>query len=813
MNKKRLVSFCAALLALTLIFTAVPAMAEYNAHVQKTDAGRINLRSGPAAQHRVLATIEPGTPLEVLGLSGKWAHVLVADPNGDGTLEGYMYTDYIEYTTYDPTPSSYSGEVVYDWQGGDAKCAYPPITENTTMYVNTGNSGRLHLREYASRQARSLGLYSNGTSVTVLNRSSVWAFVYANGVYGYMMLTYLSSSPYTLPYPIVPPTPTETRYVNTGNSGRLHLREFPSQNARSLGLFPNGTIVSAADLGNGWSYVNINGMVGYMMSVFLSQTPPYNPDPPQPTQYTIKYVYSPDGSKVDLRAGMSVSSQLLGSYANGTQVRVYHDFGTWSYVYVDRKLGYMQSNRLSASPYTPPHPTNPIGTATVVHPNGSFVYLRSTRSTASLDNVLAKVPSGARVTVYERDEWYSLIKYNNIIGYMVSHFLQYGVVPAPSPTPANRVVKMIVGGTVMRSSREEGNANNIITYLEHGTLVEILLTYPDEWRYIDYNGLKGYIHGPVVASVYTDGDQTSPMMPVVPESPVIFRAVVRHPNGSFVNLRYSRSTADNSNVLVQVPSGSVVEVMEQSGNWTKLRYNGVVGYMVSTYVVRLDQEPASVPSVPLTPAQTTSTSTVPAAPITPAQPQNPSSASGSPYGRRVVWNNNSGFVYLRSSRDSSNIDNVLMKVYNGTLVDLLRDEGLWSFVSVNGTVGYMVSSYLALESQSFSSTTGGSGSSSQITPAQSTSSSSVASTPITPAQSQSASSASGSPYGQRVVRAKENGAYVFLRSSRDMNSKTNIIKQIANGTIVDVLEIYDGWMKVRVDGMEGYLPSKYLKKI
>ena len=42
MNKKRLVSFCAALLALTLIFTAVPAMAEYNAHVQKTDAGRIN---------------------------------------------------------------------------------------------------------------------------------------------------------------------------------------------------------------------------------------------------------------------------------------------------------------------------------------------------------------------------------------------------------------------------------------------------------------------------------------------------------------------------------------------------------------------------------------------------------------------------------------------------------------------------------------------------------------------------------------------------------------------------------------------------
>ena len=698
MNKKRLVSLCALLLALMLVFSAVPVSAEVNAYVRDAGIGKINMRSGPATQYRVVAALVPYTLLEVLDVWGKWAHVRLSVPTADGVTEGYIYTDYIEYYTTDDPGLIPSTEVVYDWQNTSGQYNYPPITENTIMYVYTGNSGRLHLREYPSQSARSLGLFPNGTKVTVLNRSSVWAFVKVNSIYGFMMLTFLSSSQVQ---PVTPSSQAVIKYVNTGNSGRLHLRQYASQDARSLGLYPNGTMVRAVDLGNGWSHVVVNGMVGYMMTRFLSDTPPYNPDP-YPGQYTIMYVYSPDGSKVDLRSGMSTSAQSLGRYANGTMVRVYYRSGDWAFVSVEGIVGYMQYSRLSTSPYNPPHPVNPIGTATVVHPNGSFVYLRSTRSTSSLDNVLAKVPSGARVTVYERDEWYSLIEYNGIYGYMVSHFLQYGFSPEPSPTPTGNIVrKMIVGGADLRSTREEGNANNIIMHLPHGTIVEILLTYPDEWRYIDYNGVRGYIHGPVVASV-TGGNDPSPLMPVVPESPVIYYARVQHPNGSFVYLRYSRSSQDTTNVLAKVPSGSWVEVMEEySSNWSKVRYNGIVGYMVSTYLVRNDgaSPGASVPSVPLTPAQpssTTAPASVPSVPMTPARPQNdlPSQTSGE----------------------------------------------------------------------------------------------------------------------TRIVRGGEGGKYAYLRSSKDMNSKSNIISNVAVGTIVEVLEIGDGWMKVRVSNKVGYMASKYLKK-
>ena len=709
MNKKGLLSLCAILLALALAVPAAPVLAENNAYVRYTDAGKINLRSGPGASYRVLAAINPGTPLEVVGVEGKWAHVYVADPAGLGKLDGYMYTDYIEDSSglivhvYPMNTSSAltSGTSVYSGQ-----YAFPTVTENTAMYVYTGNSGRLHLREYASTNARSLGLFPNGTQVTVLNRSGSWAYVYVNGLYGYMVLSYLASQQYTPVQPVQPVYGAVTKYISTGNSGRLHLREYASQNAHSLGLFPNGTQVSATDLGNGWSYVTFNGYAGYMMTKYLTVSP-YTPSVPE--QYTVMYVYSPTGSKVVLRSAMSQASASLGNYASGTPVYVLSTNGSWAYISIGGTQGYMLLNSLSNSPYTPILPDKPIGTATVYHPNGSFVYLRSTRSTGSLDNVLAKVPSGASVTVYQRDEWYSLIQYNGITGYMVSSYLYSGSLPMPAPTAqpgGNTVYKMIVGGASVRSSRDESTESNILMELPHGVLVEILLTYPDNWRYIEYNGVKGYIHGQNVATV-PGGTISSPVTPSVPATAVIATGVIWHPNGSYVNLRYSRSTEDSSNILAQVPYGSKVDVMEQSGNWTKLRYNGVVGYMVSDYVYiegqtepvpAVTSAPLSVPSFPLmpatptTPAPTAQPVSIPAFPLTPAKPIGKTVSSPQ---QRVVRNESSTFVYLRSSKDSSSTNNVLMKVPNDTLVELLQAGEWWSYVRVAGVEGYIASRYLA----------------------------------------------------------------------------------------------------------------------
>lgn len=649
MHKKGLLSVCAVLLAIMLAIPAVPALAENNAYVKDTSSGKINLRSGPATQYRVLAALAPYTPFEVVDVVGKWAHVKLSAPTAEGVTEGYMYTDYVAYYA----PSQYVPPVSEAVPLYDNSYPAPTITENTTMYIYTGNSGRLNLREYPSQDSRSLGLYANGTAVTALNRSGSWAYVYVNGMYGYMMLSYLTTNPYIpvqpTAQPVFPSYQAVTKYIYTGNSGKLHLREYASQNSRSLGLFPNGTQVQAIDMLNGWSYVSFGGYTGYMMTKYLTTMQPIvTATPYNPGGYTLMYVCIANGH-VSLRAEMSDSSSALGNYANGTPVYVIYNFGTWAYVYVGGQNGYMKMSWLGTSPYSPtptavPHPVNPIGTAVVQHPNGSFVYLRSSRSTADLSNVLAKVPSGAVVLVYQKDEWYSLISYNGVTGYMVSGYLYSGGV-APSP---------------------------------------------------------------VVTSVPS-------VKPVVPAGSVIGIGVVWHPNGygSYVNLRYSRSTEDSSNILLQVPYGAKVDVMEQSGNWTKVRYNGTVGYMVSDYVY-LDQlttpspsateVPPSVPSFPLTPATpiTPVVTEAPSIPSFPLLPATPTVTAAPSYpdlsgNQRIVRNENSTFVYLRSSKDSSSSSNIIAKVPNGTVVEVLMFGQWWSAVRVGKVQGYMISSYLKTE--------------------------------------------------------------------------------------------------------------------
>ena len=63
------------------------------------------------------------------------------------------------------------------------------------MYVQTGNDGRLHLRASKSTLARSLGLFENGTAVTVYEKSGSWARVKVNGLTGYMKHEFLSIIP------------------------------------------------------------------------------------------------------------------------------------------------------------------------------------------------------------------------------------------------------------------------------------------------------------------------------------------------------------------------------------------------------------------------------------------------------------------------------------------------------------------------------------------------------------------------------------------------------------------------------------------
>ena len=136
----------------------------------------------------------------------------------------------------------------------------PAFAEATATII--GN-GKVNLRKSASMSSKVLGAYPQGTQVTVLSEGSTWSKVSVDGITGYMMSRYLSSTKHN-----------KVMYVRTYSGVKLRLREKPDVFSDVLDTFKPGTAVSVLERGKSWTKVSINGQIGYMGSQYLSETKP-----------------------------------------------------------------------------------------------------------------------------------------------------------------------------------------------------------------------------------------------------------------------------------------------------------------------------------------------------------------------------------------------------------------------------------------------------------------------------------------------------------------------------------------------------------
>ena len=241
-------------------------------------------------------------------------------------------------------------------------------------------------------------------------------------------------------------------------AGKINLRADATAASAKVGVIEPGTKAKVLKNLGKWALIDIDGLVGYMSTFYLdfyingkplelppvqaaepatktasqtTQTPEYSSHYYEKTSWstvenTVMYVSTANGGKLRLRYQPTTDSAVAGAYAYGTEVTVLNRSSYWAYVKVNGNTGFMMLQHLSYTkpePPTPPKPIPPIGTATVVHPRGSYVNLRSSRTTDTRTNILAQVPSGAVVDLLIWDPWYSTMTYNGITGYTVSSYL------------------------------------------------------------------------------------------------------------------------------------------------------------------------------------------------------------------------------------------------------------------------------------------------------------------------------------------------------------------------------------------------------
>lgn len=161
----------AILLAMTPM-SATLAEASY-ATVQSGNQYGVRLRLGPSTSYASQTTLPSGTVVTVLEKGTVWTRIQA------GTLTGYMMSKFLVSSSGSSTSST-------------------PSLGTATVYA--GNGKRTWLR--TAPNGRRLGLYSDGTPLTILGYKGQWTRVMIGSSVGYMMTKFIA-----LPAPTPEPTP------------------------------------------------------------------------------------------------------------------------------------------------------------------------------------------------------------------------------------------------------------------------------------------------------------------------------------------------------------------------------------------------------------------------------------------------------------------------------------------------------------------------------------------------------------------------------------------------------------------------------
>ena len=375
-----------ALIVLTLALLCVCSLALADTYAVVYNTESLNVRTGPSTDYKWLGSVAKGEWVQVVGESGNWYQVVTVEEG----ISGYMSKNFLK--TYagnavsgsskavvsNPVSThwlnlrvapSYSAEVleifyngtqctildrldgwyyVSVYKNGQQLLGYfrseylklNTVADGEAYTVNTANRGWLNLRSGPSYESGVLLQVPYGETVSVaLKGNSFWQVDY-KGTVGYVDSDFLKKggSYNTGSNVTVPSYNTGNAVVKTGNTGKLNLRQQAYANAKILGQYANGTVVTVLQKGTVWSYVQVNtdGEKGYMMTKYLSMNG-------SSTAY--KTVHNPNGgSYVNLRSEPDKKSGNVNVRVPvGQQVNVLSWGDEWSQVSYNNVNGYMMT--------------------------------------------------------------------------------------------------------------------------------------------------------------------------------------------------------------------------------------------------------------------------------------------------------------------------------------------------------------------------------------------------------------------------------------------------------------------------------------
>lgn len=291
-----------------------------------------------------------------------------------------------------------------------------------------------------------------------------------------------------------------TSAIVTTASGSLNLREGASTATRALAKIPRGATITVHAQSGAWSQVSYGGLVGYVMSQYITLTgtpTPTNPPGGGTTGGTTQARVATQQGSLNLREYSMMGARVLARIPQYAYVTVTARGTTWCHVSYNGLMGYVMTQYLDfnaigtgAGTGGTGGTTTPTGgtTAWVYTASGSL-NLRERATTSS--RVLTRIPRGAQVTVVGRGASWCSVYYGGYTGYAMTAFLSFeGQPPAITPTTQWSARVTTVTGSLNLRERDNLSAK-VLTRIPQNAVVTVY-TRGAVWCQVAYAGKTGY---------------------------------------------------------------------------------------------------------------------------------------------------------------------------------------------------------------------------------------------------------------------------------------------------------------------------------
>lgn len=494
----------------------------------------------------------------------------------------------------------------------------------------------IRLRAGEGTDYSSLMTIPGGETVTVLAKGEKWCQVSYSGKTGYVMTTYLEN--------FVGTPAASTGGGATAPSGGSAQAATATANVRMrsgagttydiLTTVPNGAQVTVISRGDAWSQVSYDGKTGYIINTYLNFSSTAASTNGK-TAYTV--------GKVNLRSAADANATVTAIVPGGAAVTVWSENAGWSQVSYGAYTGYIMSQYLSAALTGSTGNTGSAGSAAATT---TIVRLRAGEGTTF--DILATLSAGTQVTVQSKGSLWTKVTYKNMTGYIMNQYLNFqsngmentgsssgGAVSGQSVRVTTNV-KLRAGDSTSTQSLGTIPGGETVTLLNQGA----------SWSQIRYGGQTGYVMTQYLEGL-GGGAAAAPTSATTTTS---------------VNLRAGEGTSFSS--LATLSAGTSVTVVSKGGDWTKVQYGNLTGYVKNDYL-NFGAAGSSASG-------------------------GTSSGGSAASGEKLSVTSN---VNLRTGPATSYES--LGTIPSGTTVTVLEKGSTWSKVSYNGTQGYVSSKFLS----------------------------------------------------------------------------------------------------------------------